>query len=121
MQANEKSNIVNDRRKKMVTYCPHCKEELRLALTGRFIDRVNPALADMYLEELERMKRRAAVQGGFFGGMASLGIDMAKGMSGMMVKMYQGMVEHPPMVTVIKCVNCNVALDVRFMEANRSN
>ncbi|MFW9921238.1 MAG: hypothetical protein ACFFED_16670 [Candidatus Thorarchaeota archaeon] len=88
--------------------CPYCKDELRVEMTAQFVERVDPSVLNMYSEELDRMQKRAASQGG----MMKMAAGMAKGMQGTMVRMMQGMVEFPPMITILKCMNCDAALSV---------
>lgn len=79
-----------------------------MEMTAQFVERVDPTVLNLYSEELERMQKRAASQGG----MMKMAAGMAKGMQGTMVRMMQGMVEYPPMVIILKCMNCDAALSV---------
>ncbi|MBN2228934.1 MAG: hypothetical protein JW779_05010 [Candidatus Thorarchaeota archaeon] len=96
----------------MTTICPYCREDLRLELTAQFVERVDTAITDLYPEELERLQKRAAIQGGMYGGMMKMAAGMAKGMQSTMIHMMQGIVEYPPIVTILKCMNCGAALSV---------
>jgi len=77
-------------------------------MTAQFVERVDPSVLNMYSEELDRMQRRAAVQSK----MMRMAAGMAKGMQPTMMRMMQGMVEYPPMVTILKCMSCDAALSV---------
>ena len=88
--------------------CPYCKEELRIEMTAQFVDRVNPSVMEMYSEELNRMQNRASGQGR----MMKMAAGMAKGMQSTMMRAMQGMVEFPPMVTILKCMSCDAALAI---------
>ncbi len=105
----------------MTAICPHCKEDLRVEMTAQFVDRVDPSIVDMYVEELDRMQKRTAAQGGMMGGMMKMAAGMAKSMQGTLVRMMQGMVEHPPMVTILKCMNCGAALALSLPTSNGSD
>ncbi len=79
-----------------------------MEMTAQFVERVDPSVLNLYSEELNRMQKRAATQGG----MMKMAAGMAKGMQGTMVRMMQGMVEFPPMITILKCINCDAALSI---------
>ena len=105
----------------MNTICPYCNNELRIEMTAQFADKVDPDIVSMYSEELERMQKRASVQGGMFGGMMKMAAGMAKGMQNTMVRMMQGMVEYPPMITILKCMECGAALSLSLPSSGKSD
>ncbi len=90
-------------------------------MTAQFVDRVDESILTLYAEEFERMQKRASAQGGMFGGMMKMGVGMMKGMQGTMAQMMKGMIEYPPMITILKCMSCDAALSVKFPSSGSSN
>ncbi|MBN2152634.1 MAG: hypothetical protein JW839_14365, partial [Candidatus Lokiarchaeota archaeon] len=81
-------------------------------LTGQFAERVDPALIDMYQASLDRQREMASRMGGFFGGMMGMATKMAQGMQTQLIQQMRLMQEYPPLVMVLKCMNCHAALDL---------
>ena len=97
--------------------CPYCREDLRVELTAQFVERVDPAIVNMYSEELERMQKRYSVKGGMFKHTMRMTVGMTKGLQETATR---GMLEYPPIVTVLKCMNCGVALSVNLPSSGSS-
>lgn len=102
----------------MKSICPFCQKPLKLEATAQFIDRVDAKIVDLYAEELERMKKRASIQGGLFGGMMNMAAGMAKGMQGTMLKSMEGMIKYPPLAMIVQCMSCGAALSVSLPSQN---
>ncbi len=105
----------------MYTKCPYCNERLRIEMTAQFVERVDPDIVKIYSDELERTQKRADAQGGMFGGMMRMAAGMAKSMHGMMLRTMQALIELPPMVMVLRCMECGAALSVEIQSANSSD
>ena len=89
-------------------------------MTAQFVEKVDPSIVSIYSEEIERMQKRPAAQGGMYGGMMKMAAGMAKSMQNTWIHGMQGMVEYPPMITILKCMNCGAALSVALPSPNNS-
>ncbi len=102
----------------MKAICPYCKEELRIEMTAQFVDRVDSSIVDTYAEELDRLQQRAASQGDR---MMRVAAGTAKRMQDTTLHRMQGIAEYPPMIQILKCMNCDAALSVKFPSLSNSN
>jgi hypothetical protein len=98
----------------MATLCPYCKDDLRIEMTAQFVEHIDPSMMEIYSEELQRTQKRAAALGGMHGRMMKMAAGMAKGMERTMFQMAKSREEYPPMVTVLRCINCKTALSLKL-------
>jgi hypothetical protein len=102
----------------MNSKCPYCKENLSIELTAQIIDKVDPQIIEVYGEYVERTRNVAQNQKGIFGGMMKMAAGMSKGTMRMAERGFQIMIENPPMVRILRCMNCKAALSVILPESS---
>ena len=100
----------------MNSKCPYCKENLRIEMTAQFIEKVDPNIGEIITQHRQRMTSAAKDQGGLLGGMMKMAAGMAQGMQGMTDRSVQIMIKSPPMVNILRCMNCGAALSVSLPE-----
>ena len=98
----------------MNSKCPYCKEDLRIEMTGQFVEKVDPNMLEMYLQQRERMRNVADEHGGLIGGMMNMAAGMAQGMQGLMERTLRIQMKYPPFVSILRCVNCGATLSVKL-------
>lgn len=94
----------------MKTICPFCKEELRVGLKTQFVEKVDSSIIGMYIEEANRKLKRIDLQGLLPGAYKTE--EGVKGLQKNWIRVVKGMEEYPPLVTILKCMNCDAALSV---------
>ena len=98
----------------MNSKCPYCKEDLRIEMTAQFIEKIDPNMLEMYIQRRERIRKAAKDHGGLLGGMMNMAVGMSQGMQGLMERTLRIQMEYPPLVSILRCMNCGASLSVKL-------
>jgi len=98
----------------MNSKCPYCKEDLKIEMTAQFIEKIDPNILEMYIQRRERIRNAAKEQGGIFRGLLNVAAGMQQGMQGLMERTLRIQMKYPPLVSILRCMNCGASLSVKL-------